>query len=76
VAPNVRYARGGDVTIAYQVVGDAPIDLLVGLPQISHLEVAWEGPEYATQMGATAPLGQALRFVRANKAAQPSSRAT
>ena len=47
MAPRVRYARSGDVTIAYQVVGDAPIDLIVGLPDISHLEVAWEGAELA-----------------------------
>ncbi len=25
VIPRVRYARSGDVTIAYQVVGDAPV---------------------------------------------------
>jgi len=26
--PDVSYARSGDVSIAYQVVGDAPIDLV------------------------------------------------
>ena len=28
VAPETRYVRAGDVHIAYQVVGDGPIDLV------------------------------------------------
>jgi hypothetical protein len=42
MAPRVHYARSGEVTIAYQVVGDGPIDMVIGLPAISHLEVVWE----------------------------------
>jgi hypothetical protein len=26
--PDVRYARSGDVSIAYQVVGDGPVDVV------------------------------------------------
>jgi class 3 adenylate cyclase len=47
MVPTVQYTRSGDVTIAYQVVGEGAMDLVVGLPHISHLEVAWEGAEYA-----------------------------
>jgi len=28
VVPDIRYARSGDVSIAYQVIGDGPFDLL------------------------------------------------
>ena len=47
-APRVQYARSGDTTIAYGVVGDGPIDIvfIVGW-LISTLEVAWEGPPRA-----------------------------
>jgi class 3 adenylate cyclase len=39
--PETRYAKSGDVSIAYQVVGEGPLDL-VYVPPISHLELAWE----------------------------------
>ena len=44
-APQVRYARSGDVSIAYAVVGDGPFDLVfVSGWVLSVLESAWEGP--------------------------------
>jgi hypothetical protein len=30
VRPETRYARSGDVNIAYQVVGEGPFDLVAG----------------------------------------------
>jgi class 3 adenylate cyclase len=41
--PDVRYARSGDVSIAYQVVGDGPVDLLF-VPFMINLVWAWEQP--------------------------------
>jgi hypothetical protein len=32
-----KHARSGDVNIAYQVVGDGPIDLVLVLGWVSHL---------------------------------------
>ncbi len=44
-APEVNYARSGDVNVAYAVVGEGPFDLvLVGGWVVSNLEWAWEGP--------------------------------
>lgn len=44
-APQVRYAKSGDVSIAYAVVGDGPFDLIfVGGWIFSSLEFAWDGP--------------------------------
>ena len=43
--PEVRFAKSGDVSIAYGVVGDGPFDLVFVTGWVfSSLEVAWEGP--------------------------------
>ncbi len=42
-----RYAKSGDVHIAYQVVGDAGPDLVLVPGWVSHVEYAWEEPSYA-----------------------------
>jgi len=42
--PPTRYARAGDTSIAYQVVGDGPIDLVLVLGFATHLELQWEAP--------------------------------
>ena len=41
-----RYARAGDIRVAYQVVGDGPRDLVLVPGFVSNLEVAWEHPPY------------------------------
>jgi pimeloyl-ACP methyl ester carboxylesterase/DNA-binding CsgD family transcriptional regulator len=43
--PEVRYTRAGDgVAIAYSVVGEGPVTILVVSPLISQVELAWEEP--------------------------------
>jgi len=44
--PETRYAKSGDINIAYQVVGDGPLDLVWVPGMVSHLEVGWEEPSY------------------------------
>ena len=44
MVPETRYAKSGDVHIAYQVVGEGPIDLVFVPGWITHLELAWEDP--------------------------------
>jgi pimeloyl-ACP methyl ester carboxylesterase len=44
MTPETRYAKSGDVHIAYQVVGDGPVDLVFVAGWITHLELAWEDP--------------------------------
>jgi class 3 adenylate cyclase len=43
--PRTGYALNGDVRIAYQVVGDGPIDLVMTPPFISHVDLWWMLPE-------------------------------
>jgi pimeloyl-ACP methyl ester carboxylesterase/DNA-binding winged helix-turn-helix (wHTH) protein/class 3 adenylate cyclase len=45
--PETMYARSGDVNIAYQVIGDAPIDLVFVMGWVSHLEYFWREPSFA-----------------------------
>ncbi len=43
----IRYATTVDgATLAYQVVGDGPIDVVVSPPLAQNIELAWERPEY------------------------------
>lgn len=45
--PTTRYARSGDYSIAYQVVGDGPLDIVFVPGFVSHVEYAWEDPDFA-----------------------------
>lgn len=42
--PETRYARSGDVKVAYQVFGEGPLDLVLVPGFISNLELAWYQP--------------------------------
>jgi class 3 adenylate cyclase len=45
-SPDIRYARSGDLAIAYQVIGEGPLDL-VFCPFNLNLFYAWEVPQFA-----------------------------
>ncbi len=42
--PETRYARSGDLAIAYQVYGEGELDLVVAFPYVSNLDMLWEIP--------------------------------
>jgi pimeloyl-ACP methyl ester carboxylesterase len=44
--PETQYTSVGDISIAYQVIGDGPFDLLYAPGWLSNLEYAWESPHY------------------------------
>lgn len=44
MAPEIRYAKSGEISVAYEVVGDGPIDLVIAPGFVSHLEISWENP--------------------------------
>jgi pimeloyl-ACP methyl ester carboxylesterase len=43
--PVTRYAKSGDVHIAWQTLGEGPIDLVFVPGWVSHVEAAWRFPE-------------------------------
>jgi pimeloyl-ACP methyl ester carboxylesterase/DNA-binding CsgD family transcriptional regulator len=47
VQAQTRYAKSGPVNIAYQVIGEGPVDLVYVPGFVSHVEVAWEEPRLA-----------------------------
>jgi class 3 adenylate cyclase/pimeloyl-ACP methyl ester carboxylesterase len=61
-APDIRYARSGDVSIAYQVAGDGPFDLVVVPGSVSHLEVFWEDQERADVFRRFAGFARVIMF--------------
>jgi pimeloyl-ACP methyl ester carboxylesterase len=58
----VRYARSGDVNVAYQVTGDGPFDLVLVPGFFSHLEIDWEHPEHAHFLERLGSFARLIRF--------------
>ena len=48
--PDTRYAKSGDVHIAYQVFGDGPVNLVVVPGFVSNVENTWEQPDLSRLM--------------------------
>jgi class 3 adenylate cyclase/pimeloyl-ACP methyl ester carboxylesterase len=59
--PRTQYTKSGSVSIAYQVLGNGPIDLVYAQGWITHLEYAWENPDYSRFL---MRLGMFSRFIR------------
>jgi serine/threonine protein kinase/truncated hemoglobin YjbI len=57
-----RYARNGDVGLAYQVIGDGSIDLIVVTGWLTHLEAGWQWPALARFLRSLATLGRLIVF--------------
>src|SRR5262245_37701836 len=60
--PETRYARSGDVMIAYQVVGEGPFDVVFAPPWVSHVELYWEAAGVAALLGGVAEHARLLIF--------------
>lgn len=61
-APETRYAKSGDVNIAYQVVGKGPLDLVYVPGWISNVELMWEEPAHAHVLGRLARFSRLILF--------------
>jgi len=62
LAPETRYARSGDVNIAYQVVGDGPFDLVFVPGYVTHLELAWKLPTFGPSLAEMASFSRLIKF--------------
>lgn len=60
--PRVRYARSGNVNIAYQVVGSGPIDIVFVMGWVSHLAYFWNEPSFARFLGRLASMARLIVF--------------
>lgn len=62
--PDTRYARSGELHIAYQVVGDGPIDLIWVPGWISNIDHYWEEPTVAYYFERLASFSRLILFDR------------
>jgi pimeloyl-ACP methyl ester carboxylesterase len=57
-----RYAKSGDVHIAYQVTGDGPLDLVFVPGFVSHLEAEWSNPARSRFIERLSSFSRLIRF--------------
>ena len=58
-----RYAKSGDVSVAYQVSGEGgPIDLVLAPGTVSHLDIDWESPDMLWWMERFHAFSRLIRF--------------
>jgi class 3 adenylate cyclase len=60
--PETRYARSGDVSIAYQVSGGGSFDLVVFPAWITNVELMWDDPKYRTHFERLGSFARLIRF--------------
>ena len=62
VAPETRYARSGEISIAYQVLGEGPRDLILVPGIVSHVEFFHELPGYTDFLRGLAAFARVIVF--------------
>lgn len=60
--PETKYAQSGDVNIAYQTLGNAPLDLVFVMGWVSHLEYFWKEPRFARFLRRLASFSRLILF--------------
>ena len=62
--PTTHYTQNRGKNIAYQIIGDGPIDIVFNEGIISHLEVGWEHPGYASALERLASFARIIKYDR------------
>ena len=60
--PETRYALSGDVNLAYQVMGDGPVDIIMVPGFISHIEFRHELPGYTASLRRLSSFARVVTF--------------
>ncbi len=60
--PETKYAKSGDISIAYQVVGEGPIDLIYASSWIGNMELFWEEPSFSRFLRRLASFSRLILF--------------
>jgi class 3 adenylate cyclase/dienelactone hydrolase len=61
-APETKYAKSGDIHIAYQVVGKGAVDVVHVPGFVSHVEYQWEEPRWARMLQRIASFSRLICF--------------
>ncbi|HEX5094802.1 MAG TPA: alpha/beta fold hydrolase, partial [Acidimicrobiia bacterium] len=59
---DIRYARSGDVNVAYEITGAGDVDIVLVPGFVSHLEIDWEDPRSADFLDRLGRIGRLIRF--------------
>jgi pimeloyl-ACP methyl ester carboxylesterase len=62
VIPRTRYTKSGDITIAYQVTGRGPTNVIFVLGFVTHIEMMWEEPGLASMLRRLASFSRLVLF--------------
>ena len=62
VPPETRYAKSGELRIAYQVVGSGAFDVVYVPGFVSNVDAVWERPEYASFLSRLAGFSRLILF--------------
>jgi pimeloyl-ACP methyl ester carboxylesterase len=60
-----RYARAGDLSLAYQMFGDGPVDIVFAGSFVSHVEMMWASPEIKAFFDRMAAFSRVVIFDKA-----------
>jgi pimeloyl-ACP methyl ester carboxylesterase/class 3 adenylate cyclase len=60
--PETHYATSGGVSIAYQVLGDGPFDVVYVPGFVSHLELRWRVPSFSASLAELADFSRLILF--------------
>ena len=60
--PETRYAKSGELRIAYQVAGSGPLDLVYVPGFVSNIDLFWEIPEWAYFFGRISAFSRLILF--------------
>ena len=61
-APPISYTDNAGVRIAYQVVGDGPVDLVFSPSHLTNLAATWDDPTYAAFLRRLASMARLILF--------------
>ena len=62
LVPEVKFTRSGNIDLAYQVIGEGPLDIVIMIGWVSHLEVIWELPEVRHFLERFTAMGRVVLF--------------
>ncbi len=62
--PRTHYARSGDLQIAYQSVGQGPLDIILVSPYLSNIEMVWELPSFSRLFSQISSFARLILFDR------------
>ncbi len=60
--PETKFTQSGEVSIAYQVIDNGPLDLVMIPGFISHVECAWEDPSYSRFLSQLSAFARLILF--------------